>query len=106
MLSFGDWPAEDQEWWQQALKPADRFEESSLASPAARSGIIFWEMVRILPAPPRTPIRTECSEDSSNSPPIGGSRASVSSLEQSNWFWRAFSPLLSLAFADPFLARH
>jgi integrase/recombinase XerD len=39
MLSFADWPAEDQERWQQALKPADRFEESSLGAhlaPATR----------------------------------------------------------------------
>jgi len=32
MLSFVDWPAEDQERWQQALKPTDRFEESSLGA--------------------------------------------------------------------------
>ena len=39
MLSFADWPAEDQERWQQALKPTDRFEESSLGAhlaPATR----------------------------------------------------------------------
>jgi hypothetical protein len=39
MLSFADWPAEDQERWQQALKPSDRFEESSLGAhlaPATR----------------------------------------------------------------------
>ena len=29
LLSFVDWPAEDQERWQQALKPTDRFEEST-----------------------------------------------------------------------------
>ena len=28
MLSFADWPAEDQERWNQAFKPTDRFEES------------------------------------------------------------------------------
>ena len=32
MLSFADWPAEDQERWQQALKPTDRFEQSSLGA--------------------------------------------------------------------------
>ena len=32
MLSFADWPGEDQERWQQALKPSDRFEESSLGA--------------------------------------------------------------------------
>ena len=39
MLSFVDWPAEDQERWQQALKPSDRFAESSLGAhlaPATR----------------------------------------------------------------------
>ena len=61
--------------------------------------------IRLLP-PPRIPARTECSGDSSNSPPIGGSRARIWSLEQGNWFWQTFSPLLSLASADPFLAWH
>ena len=37
MLSFADWPAEDQERWQQALKPTDRFEESSLGAHLAPS---------------------------------------------------------------------
>ena len=32
MLSFADWPAKDQERWQQALKPTDRFEQSSLGA--------------------------------------------------------------------------
>ncbi len=36
MLSFADWPAEDQERWQQALKPTDRFEESSLGAHLAQ----------------------------------------------------------------------
>ena len=39
MLSFADWPAEDQERWQQALKHTDRFDESSLGAhlaPATR----------------------------------------------------------------------
>ena len=39
MLSFADWPAEDQERWEPALKPTDRFEESSLGAhlaPATR----------------------------------------------------------------------
>jgi len=39
MLSLADWPAEDQERWEQALEPTDRFEETSLGahlSPATR----------------------------------------------------------------------
>ena len=39
MRSFADWPAEDQERWNHAFKPADRFEETSLGAhlaPATR----------------------------------------------------------------------
>ena len=39
MRSFADWPAEDQERWNQAFKPTDRFEETSLGAhlaPATR----------------------------------------------------------------------
>jgi hypothetical protein len=57
------------------------------SSPAARSGIILR------------------SGDSAVSPPIGGSCAGVWSPEPGAWFWLAFSPLLSLASANPFLAR-
>lgn len=32
MLSFADWPGEDQKRWEQALKPTDRFEETSLGA--------------------------------------------------------------------------
>ena len=32
MLSFADWPAEDRERWEQALKPTDHFEERSLGA--------------------------------------------------------------------------
>ena len=37
MRSFADWPAEDQERWDQAFKPADRFEETSLGAHLAPS---------------------------------------------------------------------
>ena len=67
--------------------------------------ITVWLEIRILPAPPRTPIRTECSGDSSISPPIGGSCAGTWSPVPGAWFWLAFSPLLSLGSANPFLAR-
>jgi integrase/recombinase XerD len=32
MLSFADWPGQDQQRWEQALKPTDRFEEMSLGA--------------------------------------------------------------------------
>ena len=32
MLSFADWPGEDQKRWEQALRPTDRFEETSLGA--------------------------------------------------------------------------
>ena len=47
--------------------------KNSPSRPAGGSLITLWLEVRVLPAPPRTPIRTECSGDSSISPPIGGS---------------------------------
>lgn len=56
-------------------------------------------------APPRTPIRTERSGDSSTCPPIGGLRAGIWSLEQDNWLWQAFFTLLSLGSSNPFPAR-
>ena len=67
--------------------------------------ITVWLEVRILPGPPRTPIRTECSGNSSISPPIGGCCAGTWSPVPGAWFWLAFSPLLSLGSANPFLAR-
>ncbi len=67
--------------------------------------ITVWLEVRVLPGPPRTPIRTECSGDSSISPPIGGPVRALGSPVPGTWFWLAFSPLLSLGSANPFLAR-
>ena len=57
---------------------------------------MVWLEVRILPAPPRTPIRTECSGDSSISPPIGGSRGGHLVSRTGAWFWLAFfAPIVS-----------
>ena len=66
--------------------------------PKERASLItVWFEVRVLPGPPRIPKRTECSGDSSNSPPIGGVLCLPSVSAETNSANEGISGELSLA---------
>ena len=72
------------------------------SSPAARSGIMSWEMVRVLSAPPRTLSNREISRRRPRSPQLAGSCGCVSVSAETVSGLKAILGGLSLGRGIPF----